>query len=108
MASKMVFDDTNNDIMVVTANKRVKLFSFTDNIDVIADVLEIVAPIEFEDVSNAYWNALTYVRDFKNKQAKKAYEDNAFNMYGDDLKEITERYWKDIYKLVKNNLVPLK
>lgn len=104
----MVFDDTNNDIMVVTANKRVKLFSFTDNIDVIADILEKIVPAEFEYVSDPYWDALAYVRDFKDKQAKKAYEDNAFNIYREDLKEITERYWEDVYKLVKNDLVPLK
>lgn len=108
MVSKMVFDNTNNDIMVITTNKRTKLFSFTDNIDVIADILERVVPVEFEYVSNPYWNTIAYVRDFKDKQAKKACEDNAFNVYREDLKEVTERYWEDIYELVKNDLVPLK
>lgn len=40
--------------------------------------------------------------------SKKAYENNAFNIYKEDLKEITERYWEDIYELVKNDLVSLK
>lgn len=108
MVSKMVFDNVNNDIMVVTTNKRTKLFSFTDNIDVIADILERIVPVEFEYISDPYWDAIVYVRDFKDKQAKKAREDNAFNIYREDLKEVTERYWEDVYKLVKNDLVPLK
>lgn len=108
MVSKMVFDNVNNDIMVVTTNKRTKLFSFTDNIDVIADILERIVPVEFEYISDPYWDVIVYVRDFKDKQAKKAREDNAFNIYREDLKEVTERYWEDVYELVKNDLVPLK
>lgn len=97
MTTKMTFDEY--DTMVLTdEDGEVNSFSFVDNMDVLEDALEQVAPKNLESIRNAYEDELDKAQD---KEA----ENDANHGYKQSVKELLQKNWDTVYAIVADDLI---
>ena len=88
----MTFDEYDN--MVITdEDGNIKAFSFVDNMDIIEDALEQVAPEPLENIRDYYGKELD---EAQNEEA----ENDANHGYEQSIKELVERNWDAVYPIV--------
>ena len=93
----MTFDEY--DTMVLTdEDGEVNSFSFVDNMDVLEDALEEVAPENLANIRDAYENELDRAQD---EEA----ENDAHHGYEQSVKELLQKKWDTVYAIVADDLI---
>lgn len=97
MTMRMTFDEY--DTMVVTdEDGEVSAFSFVDNMDVLEDALEQVAPENLENIRDAYENELDEAQDTEA-------ENDAHYGYEQSVKELLQKNWDAVYAILADDLI---
>lgn len=97
MTTAMTFDEYDN--MVLTdEDGNVSSFSFVDNMDVLEDALEEVAPESLENIRDYYEHELDEAQD---EEA----ENDANYGYEQSVKELLQKNWDAVYAIVADNLI---
>lgn len=95
MATAMTF--TDYDMVITDENGKVSTFSFVNNMDILKDALEQVAPEHFWYIRNTYKNEL-----------KKALDGQMLNYvyynYKQNIKELLKNKWDAVYAIVADKL----
>lgn len=97
MAATMDFDEYDN-IILTDENGKTQEISLVDNMDVLEDALEQVAPEHLENIRAAYENELDEA------QTMEAQNDANYG-YEQSLKELLQTNWNKVYTIVKNDLL---
>ena len=97
MTTAMTFDEY--DTMVLTdEDGDVIAFSFVDNMDVLEDALEEVAPENLANIRDYYEHELDEAQD---EEA----ENDANYGYEQSVKELLQKNWDAVYAIVADNLI---
>lgn len=97
MATALTFDEY--DTMVLTdEDGDVIAFSFVDNMDVLEDALEQVAPEHLENIRDYYEKELDEAQD---EEA----ENDAHYGYEQSVKELLQKNWDAVYAIVADDLI---
>lgn len=95
MATAMTF--TDYDMVITDENGKVSTFSFVNNMDILKDALEQVAPEHFWYISNTYKNELK-------KSLDKQTMNYTYCNYKQNIKELLKNKWDAVYAIVADDL----
>lgn len=100
--TSMTFDLTNGDEMIILGKDGSTMTaSFVNNLDIIEDALEQVAPEEFDNIFSFYEYKLNENKNDNNFELEKAINRD----YEEDMKELIQDNWDKVYPLVKDDLI---
>lgn len=95
MATAMTF--TDYDMVITDENGKVSTFSFVNNMDILRDALEQVAPEHFWYIRNTYENELKKALDGQ-------MTNYAYCNYKQNIKELLKNKWDAVYAIVADKL----
>lgn len=93
----MTFDEYDT-MVIVDENGEFNTISYVDNMDVLEDALEEVAPENLANIRDAYENELDRAQD---EEA----ENDAHYGYEQSVKELLQKNWDAVYAIVADDLI---
>ena len=100
--TSMVFDFNNGDEMVISGEDGSTMTaSFVNNLDIIEDALEQVAPEEFDNIFSFYEYKLDEIKNNDNFELEKAINRD----YEEDIKKLLQDNWNKVYPLIADDLI---
>lgn len=84
-------------MIITNENGKVSTFSFVNNMDILRDALEQVAPEHFRYIHNTYKNELKKALD-------KQMANYAYCNYKRNIKELLKNKWDAVYAIVADKL----
>lgn len=100
MTTRITFNEY--DVMIITDESNwfntVSYVNYVDNMDVLEDALEEIAPENLANIRNAYEDEL-------DKAQYKQTENNAYQDYIQSIKELLQKNWDAIYPIVADELL---
>lgn len=100
--TSMTFDFNNGDEMVILGKDGSTMTaSFVNNLDIIEDVLEQVAPEEFDNIFSFYEYKLNKNKNDDNFELEKAINRD----YEEDIKKLLQDNWNKVYPLIADDLI---
>lgn len=100
--TSMTFDFNNSDEMVISGEDGPTITaSFVNNLDIIEDVLEQVAPEEFDNIFSFYEYKLDEIKNNDNFELEKAINRD----YEEDIKKLLQDNWNKVYPLIADDLI---
>lgn len=98
----MTFDFNNSDEMVISGEDGSTITaSFVNNLDIIEDALERVAPEEFDNIFSFYEYKLDEIKNNDNFELEKAINRD----YEEDIKKLLQDNWNKVYPLIADDLI---
>lgn len=98
----MTFDFNNGDEMIIFGkNGSTMTASFVNNLDIIEDALEQVAPEEFDNIFSFYEYKLDEIKNDDNFELEKAINRD----YEEDIKKLLQDNWNKVYPLIADDLI---
>lgn len=100
--TSMVFDFNNGDEMIILGKDGSTMTaSFVNNLDITEDVLEQVAPEEFDNIFSFYEYKLDEIKNNDNFELEKAINRD----YEEDIKKLLQDNWNKVYPLIADDLI---
>lgn len=100
--TSMTFDFNNGDEMIIFGKDGSTMTaSFVNNLDIIEDALEQVAPEEFDNIFSFYEYKLDEIKNDDNFELEKAINRD----YEEDIKKLLQDNWSKVYPLIKDDLI---
>lgn len=100
--TSMTFDFNNGDEMTILGKDGSTMTaSFVNNLDIIEDALEQVAPEEFDNIFSFYEHKLNEIKNNDNFELEKAINRD----YEEDIKKLLQDNWSKVYPLIADDLI---
>lgn len=100
--TSMTFDFNNSDEMIILGEDGSTMtVSFVNNLDIIEDALEQVAPGEFDNIFSFYEYKLNEIKNDDNFGLEKAINRD----YEEDVKKLLQDNWNKVYPLIAGDLI---
>lgn len=100
--TSMTFDFNNGDEMIILGKDGSTMTaSFVNNLDIIEDALEQVAPEEFDNTFSFYEYKLNENKNDDNFELEKAINRD----YEEDIKKLLQDNWNKAYPLIADDLI---
>lgn len=100
--ASMTFDFNNGDEMIIFGKDGSTMTaSFVNNLDIIEDALEQVAPEEFDNIFSFYEYKLDEIKNNDNFELEKAINRD----YEEDIKKLLQDNWNKAYPLIAGDLI---